>query len=1205
MSETSVAETVVDADARLAALNIEKSFCVSAPAGSGKTELLTQRFLKLLAQVENPEQIQAITFTRKAAAEMRERIVQALRVGKNSEPPSEQHRYLSWQLAQQALQQSAKHDWQLLDNPQRLRIQTIDSLCHAVARDQPVLSQIGGSLQPVDNAKPLYERAIDNFFDELESSSDIASDIALLLYHLDNNAKRLKDLFVQMLPLRDQWLPSVNFVRQESDVDSLLDETLEKWISEELNHTRSELAHAAGDLVLCADFAASFLQENSDISPDSPVRLLAELQELPNATPQQHQQWRGIVTLLLTNDFKPRKRLDKKLGFPAKSDKLWGEKSQHFKQQMAEIIENIAENDDLLYRLKTIAMLPASGYAKSDKPLLNALTHCLVQLCGQLELVYGESQQCDHNEIAIRALRALGSQNGDTIGSATAYKWSQQLRHLLVDEFQDTSERQFELIETLTEDWPHYNAQTGVVPNSLFIVGDGMQSIYSFREAKVGLFLQAKTQGIGGLKLEPINLQQNFRSTPAIVEWVNQHFAQAFPLNMNRSQGAVPYSASVSFDRNVATATANKIDDESAVEVIACIKDAESNAANLAEANHIVAAIKTAFAQEENTEIAILVRARSHLKHILPALDAADIIWQGVDIDPLAQREVIMDCMTLVNALSNPADNIAWYALLRAPSCGLQLVDMQVIKDCLALDPSVSFLANYMCAASSADYSKLAIQLQALMSKDGWLRFQHLCSVVERAWQSRAKNSFRHWIESTWKALGGEYMAAYSANGNDANSAAAFFELLETLEQNEGASALAPDIEQLRRKVESLYAKSPAMHTLGRPPVQIMTMHKAKGLEYDMVLLPGLHTASVASAKPLLITHTRIFDDGSVGLALSAMQKPALASNSGGQGNTPIYEFLREQEKRLKSYELLRLLYVAATRARTKLMLFAVLEETPDGLLKEPGRGSLLAPLWPTLKANVSCVHSNVESSIDEALDVDYLQLSRFKLDELQRLQNKLTLKAVGDLEPPVETDVVITALPYVDESRSARILGTCAHEILEQIAKLGLSYWQQKPIAEVKPYWKVRLSSLGMPGEEIASAVEVIEKAIDKLLASKNSEILFSEQHRNTHAEWALTHYEGEQVQRMVLDWSFVDNANVRWIVDYKMSQPTENQPLQKFLNQQVLLYAEKMQQYHSAVQLHDMHEQLQVKQTKCALYFPLIDTLHEIDLRVIAGAV
>ena len=129
---------IADQEARSRALDPSTSFIVQAPAGSGKTGLLTQRFLVLLASVDAPEEIVAITFTRKAASEMRQRILQALERAGSDQPPERDHERRTWKLARHALVRDKALGWQLLDNPARLRIQTIDSLCTALARQMPI-----------------------------------------------------------------------------------------------------------------------------------------------------------------------------------------------------------------------------------------------------------------------------------------------------------------------------------------------------------------------------------------------------------------------------------------------------------------------------------------------------------------------------------------------------------------------------------------------------------------------------------------------------------------------------------------------------------------------------------------------------------------------------------------------------------------------------------------------------------------------------------------------------------------------------------------------------------------------------------------------------------------------------------------------------------------------------------------------------------
>ena len=127
-----------DFDARLEALDVTRSFIIQAPAGSGKTELLIQRYLSLLAVVANPEEVIAITFTRKAAAEMQLRVLQALRRRNSNDVPIEEHERRTYELAGVALARSESLQWNLLGNPRRLRILTLDALNGSIARARPL-----------------------------------------------------------------------------------------------------------------------------------------------------------------------------------------------------------------------------------------------------------------------------------------------------------------------------------------------------------------------------------------------------------------------------------------------------------------------------------------------------------------------------------------------------------------------------------------------------------------------------------------------------------------------------------------------------------------------------------------------------------------------------------------------------------------------------------------------------------------------------------------------------------------------------------------------------------------------------------------------------------------------------------------------------------------------------------------------------------
>src|SRR5690606_18479753 len=271
--------------------------------------------------------------------------------------------------------------------------------------------------------------------------------------------------------------------------------------------------------------------------------------------------------------------------------------------------------------------------------------------------------------------------------SDIALQMDYRIKHILVDEFQDTASPQLQLLQKLTAGWQEGDGRT------LFIVGDGMQSCYGFRNANVGLFLDARNQGIGTVNLVALDLTVNFRSQAGVVQWVNETFHCAFPPTDDISRGAVKYSPSVAFNQSLP---------DPAVKVHACLysKDEEASTnysseretdeeeigggreqARADEAQKVVQLVQQSQAEEPEGSIAILVRTRSHLARILPALNAAGLSWQATDIDSLASRMAIVDLMSLTRALLDPADRIAWLAILRAPWCGLDLHDLYYIAN--------------------------------------------------------------------------------------------------------------------------------------------------------------------------------------------------------------------------------------------------------------------------------------------------------------------------------------------------------------------------------------------------------------------------------------------------------------------------------------------------------------------------------------------
>jgi len=285
---------LVDNDARTKALAPDQSFIIQAPAGSGKTGLLIQRYLRLLSLVEAPEEIIAITFTRKAAAEMQGRILDALEMAASGIEPESSHQKTSYELAVAALQRDQAQGWQLTQNPGRLRVQTIDSLCASLTRQMPILASLGTQPDTLEDAEPLYQQAAINTLAELESGEGWSEAIANLVFHLDNDLPRIKNMIVDMLKKRDQWLAYVIQEHERNDMER----ALVRLIEDQLQLVRETFPDQyENELVEVMQFAAKKLSETD---PGNPLASCLTMTSLPNNNENDLKYWRGISELLLT-----------------------------------------------------------------------------------------------------------------------------------------------------------------------------------------------------------------------------------------------------------------------------------------------------------------------------------------------------------------------------------------------------------------------------------------------------------------------------------------------------------------------------------------------------------------------------------------------------------------------------------------------------------------------------------------------------------------------------------------------------------------------------------------------------------------------------------------------------------------------------------------------------------------------------------------
>ncbi len=1106
-------DSVPDQEQRLQALDHNRSFIVQAPAGSGKTELLIQRFLVLLAKVDQPEAVVAITFTRKAAAEMRQRVIAAfLRV--SGPEPATPHEKRTWQLAKKALAQNDRLSWRLTEHPARLRIQTIDSLCAMLVKQMPWVSRMGAGLPPHENAGLLYRKAARQTLVRLDAErtpTEVSQALSQLLSHLDNNVGTVERLLSTMLGSRDQWLRYV----KGDPASSILREELESALAEIVTHALERLAAAfperfRAETVALACFAAENLQNRVS---QSAITACYEISDFPDATIESLPVWLGLAEMFLTKEGSRRGKLTKNEGFPA-TNAGRAEKSRW---------EDVALDPTVINLLHELRKLPTTRFEDGQWTILASLALLLPAAVEQLRLVFQEEGYVDFTEIAIGAQAAIDPIAAPTRRSNTL---DFPIKHLLVDEFQDTSQSHFDLLTQLISDWLPGDGRT------VFVVGDPMQSIYGFREAEVGLYLRARKTGIGAIPLVSLTLSTNFRSSAAIVEWVNQALLNAFPKSEDAFTGAVTYEPCVPFRGDIS---------DSVVQVHPFFTaELES------EAERIVGIIDDVRSKRPQETIAVLVLARSHLSGIVSALRRSGKKFRAVEIDALGDRPVVRDLMSLTLALMHPGDRIAWLSILRAPWCGLTLKDLEAL---VRNDTKTSIWGQLQNRAN-----------QERLSPDGRTRIGRLVPLLKDAIAQRGRLPVRRWVEGVWVAIGGP---ACLETRTELEDAAAFLDLLEQ-------SLKGPDLRDERQFAQDVARLFGPSDNEASEDLQLMTIHKAKGLEFDTVILPGLGRATRTEDRRLLLWREFRHGDRSR-LLLAPIQE------TGGKKDL-IYEYLRslEQERRLN--ENTRLLYVAVTRARKNLHLMGHTKFDPaKQQLKQPDKRTMLAKLW-----------SIAEPVFSDALRDNAEESGREQAVKTKPSGVPLRRMAAGWTPITPRDDVVWKAHTQPIEAEDdrphhptfewvgdlQRRVGIVIHRMLQQMCipdNLDFSRYTLRTALRYE----------GLDGEALDEGVSRAETALNNTIADERGRWILS-RHDSDEREFALSAVVEGKVKRIVLDRTFVDDDK-RWIIDYKTGTHIGGDP-ESFLDNEQIRYRAQLESYASAIQSMDS------RPIFLGLYFPML---------------
>lgn len=1228
-----------DADARAVALDETKSIIVQAPAGSGKTELLTDRFLKLLSVVDEPEQILAITFGRAATAEMRTRVIQKLREADSrthGESDSEGVVLTGGRLpelaassekpADAALRRSRHRGWKLLEQPQRLRIETIDSLCLWIAQRMPLITRQGGSMHPTDNADPLYRLAAERTLQQLGGlNEELNSALIVFLRLRDNNVQNCETLLVEMLKNRVQW---GHLFLLSGDVDwKEIRRNLEKPFQDEIHRVLGKVhallsmnrAHAA-ELIELANYACGNLENEHEF------QILAGLRALPDAIPEFVRHWECLAQLLLVSNNKKktwRKGWDKNNGFPTKEHPLFDPDA---KDRVKALCGRLSAIPDLLETLSVVDTLPPATYTEEQWKLLLQLFTTLRYAVAQLKVVFADKNAVDFGELGLAAemvLRApeFPKENADQTSVEFALATGDRVRHLLVDEFQDTSRHQHHLLASLLRGWESCDGRT------CFLVGDPMQSIYSFRQAEVELFGRVGRHGLtcdgSVIELETVKLRTNFRSHAGLVEPLNEVFTSIF---------GEPTPAAVGFTPSVAARVGSGPSVHVYPDIFAGTKVEDRRAARQRETDRVVSIVKShmpAIRRALRTPgarftIGVLVRAKRHAASIATALRAAGIPFRAVDLEKLDERQEVLDVLALIRALAHPMERIAWLSVLRAPWCGLEMRDLHALCG-----------TDNLASGSSRNDSVLELletRLE-LLTPDGQRRAKATRDVLLAALHPRnrlsATMSFAVWIERTWVGLGGP--RCVDATGLE--NVQALFRMLDGMEER-GVDLSPASIDS---ETAQLFA-APDPEAAARAGIHVMTIHKAKGLGFNVVVVPGLERPPANDRPSLLCWLQRTCAaEPAVGPADEVLVAPI---GEKGQKQGKLYKWVQMQRDAREGEERKRVLYVACTRASEELHLLGAATKSGTGV-KAGASKSLLATAWPALEsAFVTAAVASEEDRASENIVLDRSQkLVLVKHDATgaaEDVSEVLQIAAVAseysaivpesglrlrrlpialEKEPPRE-NVTTTASfsisePEEDEieavdkatferpegSIEARALGIAVHALFEKAARLmdrgtAPSELRVSLAGPANRIWMNQAASIlrnnGVAKQAAAhdprSLAALTKRVIEAVMAAVDDPVglWILGSHPGGETETAWTGMLDGVLRTLRVDRIFragseplSDGDDCLWIVDYKTASRTfesagnHSLEAEEFMRQERLKYQDQLQSYGRMLRL------------------------------------
>ncbi|WP_337563235.1 UvrD-helicase domain-containing protein [Phascolarctobacterium succinatutens] len=838
----------------LAINTIKSNVSLLAGAGSGKTYVLMKRFVQILrADLSvNPTNIVAITFTRKAADEIKGRVRQA--VGECVEQAQTDLERLRWQ----------EH----LQKVESAPISTIHSLCSRILRDNPVETQLDPEFTILEDFEA------QDFFKET------------LQQYLRKNIKENAAL---------------RRLVQTYGVNSFVNQV-------------TALGDKLSELVREDNLAEPYLKAKEEL-PALQQKLFAAVREVIEAREALGAKTKGRQTLT----------------------------------EAAGLLDEMQKQ--LLAPEPDCSLLDASGVVKvSGKALAAELTN-LKNLRQELNHVLLNAKGCDlvQDWLAVlqefyACLSARKQENNVLFNDdldllaiehlqkneALRQKYQERYKYIMVDEFQDTNERQRQLIYLLCG-----NKLDNT--NNLFIVGDVKQSIYRFRHADVSVFNKVK-EDIAQNAGQNLGMKTNFRSTQSIVESCNTAFCQLMDLPkeeicLEHHEGANTGGAKVCL---LQVPYKTKDDDLGAKED-KWQKEAEAIAAYLQQELP-----KVEPQLRPGASKAILLRAMTHCEILRQTLQGYGINCVVVKGKGFYEQQEVLDILNLLAALHNRYASLELAGALRSNYFGL---DDATLTQLFWQTENEKPLWDVLQAVGSGE---LQLNLQPEQQALAMQAAERLRSLRQAA----ALMALPELFAQLWDELKPEFVLSQQENGH---SKLANVKKLRRLAQQYCQTKQASLAEWLQnvKDLRASSSKEPAATVQADDALQIMTIHNSKGLEFDLVILPQLDKSVHGDTASIKYLPGKEDEQGLLGIKVP--DKEMQLQNSG------VYELAKARDSELEEEESRRLLYVAMTRAQKQLLMVGTVaeEKLPEAVIALPAAKSW----WQQLQAVYEVDWDKQESS--------------------------------------------------------------------------------------------------------------------------------------------------------------------------------------------------------------------------------------------------